>query len=470
MKFSNRVFVSGFGGNLFGQPSNSTTGNGTANQQPTGLFGPSATQNSTQTPGTNAFGGSSIFAPKPSAFGQPNTQTGNAFSNSLFGTNNISGSTGGFTSSVAGPGPNQQGSLTASIAEPVQANLPIFSLLKSGPQASAVDPPPKKAASYFVDVPTRSPLGLSTSRAGGYNKLRGFGSSKAGSLLRNNGLSSTMTLTSTPPNALSLSRTDSRGLLGPEAFLSNSMLGSDGKPSPKKLVLDKKMDPSEVFGRSSAGRAGSPKVAFNPAMSVAAREKEGFGYPSMPRVSPPAAASPSTTASPGKKAAHLAGDPSSSTKEKGADELQEGDYWVKPSLDVLRGMSNSELSSFEGLVVGRKGYGEVQFLEPVDLTALPRLSSLLGKIVQIDSKECCVYPDSVEGDDLKPPPGEGINVKARIVLLGCWPIDKATREPVKDETHPSFVKHLKRLKNMKHTHFENYSIADGKWTFVVDHF
>lgn len=355
------------------------------------------------------------------------------------------------------------------MAEPVQSNLPIFSLLKSGSQATSADPPPKKPASYFVDVPTRSPLGLSSSRAGGYGRLRGFGSSSSGGLLRNNGLSSTMTMTSTPPSALSLSRSDSRGLLGPEAFLSNSALGSDGKPSPKKLVLDKKMDPSEVFGRSPAGRAGSPKVVFNPAMSAAAREKEGFGYPSVPRASTPAAASP-TGASPGKKTGPLAGDSPAASKEKSVDELQEGDYWVKPSLDVLRKMSNSELSSFEGLVVGRKGYGEVQFLDPVDLTALPRLSALLGKIVEIDSKECCVYPDSVEGDDIKPPPGEGINVKARISLLGCWPMDKATREPIKDEKHPSFTKHLKRLKNMKHTHFENYTIEDGKWTFTVDHF
>jgi len=49
-------------------------------------------------------------------------------------------------------------------------------------------------------------------------------------------------------------------------------------------------------------------------------------------------------------------------------------------------------------------------------------------------------------------------------------LDKATREPIKEEKHPAFVKHLKRLKNMKHTHFEGYDIKDGKWTFSVDHF
>ena len=133
-------------------------------------------------------------------------------------------------------------------------------------------------------------------------------------------------------------------------------------------------------------------------------------------------------------------------------------------------MSNSELSSFKGLTVGRVGYGEIQFLEPVDLTSLPRLSALLGKVVQIDNKECTVYPDSIEGDDVKPQPGEGLNVKSRIMLLGCWPVDKATREPIKSEDHQSFAKHLKRLKAIKRTRFESYSIGDGKWAFTVDHF
>ena len=124
--------------------------------------------------------------------------------------------------------------------------------------------------------------------------------------------------------------------------------------------------------------------------------------------------------------------------------------------------------SFSGLVVGRVGYGQITFLEPVDLTGLPRLSSLLGEIVRFDDKECSVYPDADEAE--KPPPGAGLNVKARIELVRCWALDKATREPIKDESNPAAVKHFKRLKNMKHTHFEGFDIEEGKWTFTVDHF
>lgn len=443
-------FVAFGGSSAFGPNQNNTAG---ATTQPqTGLFGQPLGQSTSQTgTGTGAFGASSFFGAKPATtpgFGQSFAQP----SGSLLGNNTGTGLFGGGASAI-GQGAVQGGTLTASVAEPVQTSIPLFSLLQSsGPQSLLHEPPPKKSSSYFVDIPTRSPLALSTSRMGG--RLRGFGLNQSAGLARN-GLSSTMTVSS----PLSLSKVDSKVLLGPEAFLGSSSIGADGKPSPKKLVLDKKIDPSDIFGRSPS------KVSFNPAMSVAVREKEGLGYPSMAKATPSTAASPSA-ASPGKKSTPGA----ESTKEKDPDELQEGDYWVKPGLDVLRNLSNSELSSFKGLVVGRKGYGEIHFLEPVDLTALPRLSALLGKIVQIDSQECCVYPDSVDGDDLKPPIGEGINVKSRIILFGCWPLDKATREPIKDENHPSFIKNLKRLRSMKHTRFESFGLEDGRWTFTVDHF
>ena len=122
----------------------------------------------------------------------------------------------------------------------------------------------------------------------------------------------------------------------------------------------------------------------------------------------------------------------------------------------------------KGLIVKRIGYGEIRFLEPVDLTTLTKLSDLLGEQVRFDEMECSVYPDS-DGVD-KPPPGNGLNVRARITLLRCWPLDKATRQPIKDHKHPSAVKHLKRLKNMKDTTFEGFDLAEGKWTFIVEHF
>jgi len=150
------------------------------------------------------------------------------------------------------------------------------------------------------------------------------------------------------------------------------------------------------------------------------------------------------------------------------DELVEGDYWVKPELSTLKKAGYDELSSYTNLVVGRKGYGEIHFLEPVDLTGLPKLGALLGDVVRFDDKECSVYPESDDAD--KPSPGSGLNVKARLILERCWANDKASRDPIKDPNHPQHVKHLKKLKNMKETHFESFDMKTGTWIFTVDHF
>jgi len=228
--------------------------------------------------------------------------------------------------------------LTASVAQPVSTNLPIFSLLPTGPQSSSLDPPPKKASNYFTDVPTRSPLSFSTRSLGG-SKLRGFGtlSQSTGSGLgrSGNGFSSTMTLSSSSsPLSVSRAGTD-RGLLGPDAFSGGPAFGSDGKPSIKKLVLDKKMDPTQVFGGTPPSARGA-KVPFNPAMSVAAREKEASAG------SPGAAAPSGYAPSPRNRSTPLGADTATPSKDKqkaaegSTAEMKDGDYWVKPSLDVLR--------------------------------------------------------------------------------------------------------------------------------------
>ena len=372
----------------------------------------------------------------------------------MFGTSTLGGTGGGFGQSTAGAGGAQgTGSLTASVAQPVQENLPIFSLLNSS-QPVSLAPPPKKASSFFTDIPTRTPLGISTSRLANTGKLRGFGVSQStAGLTRGGGLAGSLARSKNAPGSLALSRSDSKGLLGPESFMKSSSLGSDGRSSPKKLVLDKKVDPSEIFGRAWAKASGvrGSKVEFNPQMSMAAREKEAAA-----KAAPPAQAAPAARTPP--------------ASEKDPSELQEGDYYVEPPLEVLRRMSNQELSSIEGLIVGRKGYGEVRFSDPVDLTTLPRLKDLLGKLVNIEDREVVVYPDSAMGDDEKPAPDEGLNVRARVILHRCWARDKATDAPVKDEDNPVHQRHLRRLMSMKRTEFVSYVHETGTWTFDVDHF
>jgi len=239
------------------------------------------------------------------------------------------------------------------------------------------------------------------------------------------------------------------------------------------VILDKKIDPAEFFVKSggSPGIRRSGKITFSPALGLASREHHASQasapqsqHLESPIPAPRSIGSPNCfTAQSAKDVTSLEGD-----EQPTSAELKKGDYSVKPDLQTLKKSGHDQLSACEGLVVGRKGYGEIHFLEPVDLTGLPRLGALLGEVIRFDDKECSVYPDSEEVD--KPPPGSGLNVKAKLSLEGCWAVDKATREPITDPNHPSAVKHLKRLKNMKDTHFESFDMKTGTWTFTVDHF
>ena len=384
-------------------------------------------------------------------------------------------STGIFGASANLPG--VPGTMTASISQPIGENLPIFAMLPPGPRIFNLEQAsPKKKSGFFVDIPTRSPVPRVLGYTPANSKLRGYGSSlSSSSNSSGNTLNGSMSLTTGKPNAPSLTKNDnnSRALsLGPDRFLGRSgspALGSGGQESVKKVVLDKKVEPTEFFVKSgSPGTLRSGKITFTPALGLASRERQASATLTQHLESPTPA--PRANQSPNRFTAQSAKDVTSPERNEQpiSEELKNGDYSVKPDLQTLKTSGHDQLLVCERLVVSRKGYGEIQFLEPVDLTGLPKLGALLGGVIRFDDKECSVYPDSEEVD--KPPPGSGLNVKAKLILEGCWAVDKATREPITDPTHPTAVKHLKRLKNMKDTHFESFDIKTGTWTFTVDHF
>lgn len=454
-------------GGLFGSSNpfaQTGTNSNTQGQQPN-LFGNLLGQSTNQQQGAGAFGSNLFNKPAAPALGQ---------SQSMAQSGGLFGNTGSFNATATAPG--TQGSLTASIAQPIGANLPIFSMLPPGPRAVSLDQQPKKKPGFFVDVPTRSPVPrLQLGYTPANTKLRGFASDQ---------LSSSVSFSSGKANALSLSRTDTKTPTGPDILLcrsSSPSLGSGGRQSVKKLVLDKKLEPADLFSKAgSPGLRSSPaKVTFNPAMSQAARERDVTRETSNGPLSPSVGQSqgspaPASRPPPNVFSAHSTNhiiepkEKAAPAPESHGTELQEGDYWVKPDLDTLRQAGYSQLSSFDNLVVGRVGYGEIHFLDPVDLTGLSKLDELRGQVVRFDDKECTVYPDSDDAD--KPSPGTGLNVRARIILVRCWAVDKATREPIQDPKNPVAIKHLKRLKTMRDTHFESFDIKEGKWIFTVDHF
>ncbi|EJD51201.1 hypothetical protein AURDEDRAFT_149853 [Auricularia subglabra TFB-10046 SS5] len=489
--------ATGFGGgSLFGaKPAATTTatpslfgGFGQQNQQnqagtnplmpqstTPGLFGSTTAQPAQ--PAAGGFGGSlfgakpagttpSLFqSQQPAATGQPSLFGGSTSTTLPGATSSI------FGSSVLG-GQQQQPSLVASIDQPVNHALPVFSLLPPGPRAIPAGsgggsivgtPSPNKKPSYFADLPTRSPvprLGTSTYTPPGAGKLRGFASSSSGTL---SGSVSNLNISGSPSRASTASPFGSSGSLGaivrhptlssmssmgPEAFASSSssLNLSGGRRSVKKLVLDKKPGSPGPCLSASPSKNSPSKVTFNPSAGARERERERERVASATSHSIPEPVL----------------EPEPAPQEFAAQSNLADGYWIRPSLAALERATGP----IDGLTIGRSGVGSVTFLVPVNLNECPPVSELAGKTVLLTPKECTVYPD----EDDKPVEGTGLNVRARIALEGCWAVDKANRQPIKQESHPKHVSHLRKLREMPDTKFIGFEMKSGTWTFTVEHF
>jgi nuclear pore complex protein Nup98-Nup96 len=444
---------------IFGQPKPATTGTGLFGQtqpaaatsaQPTGgLFGGAfGTNNASQGATTNAFGSNLFGQPKPAnAFGATQ-QAAPAANTSLFGGNQS-------VLNVSALGSGAQPGLTASIAQPIGANLPIFDLLGPGPRSIVLDQPKKKSV-FFADIPTRQPIPrLQLGYTPSQSKLRGFTSTTNGP--------ASLTF-SNNSNALAISTTGAP--IGTEAFFNGGAsaagLGTGGRSSVKKLVLDRDVATSDLFaqfgGRATPGslkKGTTSKPSFNAALGIASREKDVTAPPP-----PPAQPAPLPTPQPEEINRNGA------TPNPG--EPQEGEYWIQPTIPELKKLGYDQLSAFEGLVVGRVGHGQVEFTDPVNLTEVPRLQNLLGGVVQFEHKECSIYPDNSE--ETKPPYGQGLNVRATITIYNAWPIDKTTKEHIKDRNHKRMKRHIEILKSIPNAHFESFDYETGTWVFRVEGF
>ncbi len=184
------------------------------------------------------FGGN-----KPAAPQLGNSMSGQNMSGSLFGNS-------------MGASAMTQGTLTASINQPIAENLPIFSMLPPGPRIVDLDlNASKKKPGFFLDMPTRSPIPrVQVGFTPANSKLRGFGTMSPFASSQNGGNGS-VSFTNGKPNALSLSRADGMSSsVGPD-FLGRSgspALGSGGRQSVKKVILEKKIEPTELFVKTGS--------------------------------------------------------------------------------------------------------------------------------------------------------------------------------------------------------------------------
>ncbi|SAM81755.1 related to Nucleoporin nup189 (SonB) [Ustilago bromivora] len=219
------------------------------------------------------------------------------------------------------------------------------------------------------------------------------------------------------------------------------------------------------------GGASSSVVEETPLKTVSAAAAKA-GAPRQGRDLESSFAAPSTTSA------------SASTNPTSAASSKAGEYYTEPSLSALRTANYNELAAVHNFIVGRKGVGQIEFLEPVDLTSIGDLNDIVGGIVQIRLKEVVVYPEEDDYDPrnpkdgakrnfvpgIKAKQGTGLNVPARVSLEACWPTDRATREPIKDAEHPRVKQMINKLKNKPETEFVDFEPESGTWTFKVKHF
>ncbi|BGP16122.1 hypothetical protein JCM10213v2_004116 [Rhodosporidiobolus nylandii] len=501
------------GGGLFGSTAQPAAG-AAAPATGGGLFGGGTStfgQPAQPAAGTNTFGGGGLFGAKPAQpatggglFGSTQPATGGGLFGSTAAQPAQTG--GGLFGSTAPSQPTLGGSLFGSTAaqqqqQPQQptayasaddANAygsnPLFA--SAGAGVSPVRPVEEKKKPPIFTAFRGTPVSRSSTKI---TRLRGFGASTAspapGTPL---GLGSSLSASLASSAAAGAPGTPGgrgsplrlvNGLsddvaLSPNAFVS--------RPSVKKLVIDKKSS-SKIFAAPNpspdkdAAAGQRAKVSFNPEVEVPSRSASLFGASRTPGPaadensfvsdggvtdgnvtldSPSLAKTAATTEWPSRRPAASANGSPAKPKH--------GDYYTIPSLDTLQKLPAAKLRAVPDLVVGRVGYGQVAFSEPVDLTTLHSVEDLLGSLVQVEDRNASVYPE--EYADVKPPAGEGLNVPAVITLEGCFPLDKATRKPIKDMDHPVMQKHVKRLRKIEGTQFVDFEPETGKWTFQVDEF
>ncbi|SPO26226.1 related to Nucleoporin nup189 (SonB) [Ustilago trichophora] len=509
-------------GTGFGQTQNNTTGGG--------LFGQS-NQTSTGTAGGGLFGGAGNTGGS-SLFG--NTGTSNT-GGGLFG-NSTQNSTGGGLFGGLGGAQNQQGSggLFGQSQPNQQQNNPLQNQQQLPTVQASLDSNPYGTDSLFASNPIN---GITGSAANG--------TSLPFNVAAKNKPPLTTPFRSSPRGANKINRlrgsTPGASGLGSSSFVREGTPGSfreatpgahtrfgtpgrAGSPALFKGLSDDGSVPHFDIGSSpavgslgaSAFRSGTAqpgsasRVTFSPALEQRAESvRPGGGDLSFASSLPSRRGNFLGTSSPSvvedtplktvSAAAAKAGVPrqgrdlessfaapstTSTSATTNGSTGKVGEYYTEPSLAALRTANYNELAAVHNFIVGRKGVGQIEFLEPVDLTSIGDLNDIVGGIVQIRLKEVVVYPEEDDYDPrnpkdgakrnfipgIKAKQGTGLNVPARVSLEACWPTDRATREPIKDAEHPRVKQMINKLKNKPETEFVDFEPESGTWTFKVKHF
>lgn len=151
--------------------------------------------------------------------------------------------------------------------------------------------------------------------------------------------------------------------------------------------------------------------------------------------------------------------------------VNEQAYWMSPTHEQLRKMSLNDLKQVPNFIVGRKGFGKIEFMEPVDLSGAEMnknwTSAIMGRIVVLKKRACALYPKAqFDGEQQKRPvPGQELNVHCMVYLEEVWCLTRDKKETIKDPQHPMYQRHLERLRKVPNVEFEAFDALTGTWIF-----
>ena len=495
-----------FGGGAFGggqqaQGQQQQSGGlfGSTQQKPGGLFG-----GSTQQQGTSSLFGGSASQPQSGLFGGSTQQQQQQPQNSLFGGSSIYGTPQqqSLSTSIGDAGAYGSASLFADLSNnnlhnPGPIATPLSGLRDRPKRAAAIpiarlnstssprfSTPPRKGYGFSYSTYASPSSASSTASTPGT-----FSSSTIGS-----GLSSfSRALTkSVSTSGLRNSYSASEGILAPGAFSAGSNVRAFGSTgSVKRLQINRSLR-SDLFSpppnqntrtptTAPASKTVTKRVSFD---SSTAGGVNGSGNnveqsresvdPSpqelgllrpRPQTNGDNSNSKSAPVESQVKGNELAIVPEENAESVGPPPLSAQkdktpqQYWTSPTIKDIQAMSHADRKKVEGFTVGRVGVGQVKFVPPIDMTSLP-IDEIVGKLVQLDIRNCTVYPDKT----VKPKVGSGLNVPAVISLDNSWPRARGNKGPMK------LQKHINGLKKVPDTTFVSYEQSTGIWSFRVEHF
>lgn len=137
--------------------------------------------------------------------------------------------------------------------------------------------------------------------------------------------------------------------------------------------------------------------------------------------------------------------------------LTKDGFYTIPSSSELASKTMKELQSVEGFTVGREGFGEIKWIEPVDVRGLD-----LNIAVDIQRGEVAVFP---ERDAYQ------LDARARVTLKGMYKKDKKTGKVTQDKAQVAkYAAKLEVYCENNDLRFLEYDADEGEWVFEVSAF